>query len=447
MAILNYGNQFKYSGKGYIDSKMTPVNSVDELEKSKSILSSQYVPGMKVTVLNDGDFGAVEYFLNENYEWKRLVNIDSLTLSLDKGQYDSDTPVDYLLQIHYTNANGDLVALGDALDLSSLLEDVEKRLDILENREPETEPVEDTNTYVVEAKLVTEKEGENGLFMEFVYNDGKSFFSDITALEPKTYEAGVGLLIGEDNIIDIDADWFDSWFEEKIVVINEKISILESEVVKVNESLKGLNTALETISGRIDKHDSDINVLNSGLASALEQISSNASVVEEVKSVANEANERSKENETKVVTLAEQLAKIRGVEYIKAGDNVTIAEEDGYKVISVDVPEIDMSEIEGKIADVEEKVSNLDNTVVGIEEIVSEHTSEISSIQEAIKNLSPEGEGLSGDNVTIKANDNGALSVMISEDELNIIKKNSDGIFAQGIEIVLGDDEINNYEN
>jgi hypothetical protein len=100
MAILNYGNQFKYSGKGYIDSKMAPVYSVDDLETNVAILSSNYIPGMKVTVLNDGEYGAVDYFLTENYEWKRIVNIDNLTLSLDKGNYDSNPDKEYYLQIH-----------------------------------------------------------------------------------------------------------------------------------------------------------------------------------------------------------------------------------------------------------------------------------------------------------------------------------------------------------
>ena len=197
MAILNYGNQFKYSGKGYIHSKMLPVGSVDELETNVSVLSANYMPGMKVTVLNDGEYGAMEYFLNEDYEWKRVVNLDSLTLSFDKGNYDGEPDTEYYLQIHYTNARGELVALGEALDLSVLLEDVEARIEALENQSGDVPSVEDTNTFVENATLVTEKDGENGIFIKFDYNDGNSFYLDVTSLEPKTYANGVGILIGE----------------------------------------------------------------------------------------------------------------------------------------------------------------------------------------------------------------------------------------------------------
>ena len=89
----------------------------------------------------------------------------------------------------------------------------------------------------------------------------------------------------------------------------------------------------------------------------------------------------------------------------------------------------------------------MDGKLGEMEGTVSQHTSDIASLQEAIKSFNPEGEGLSGDNVTIKANENGALSVMISEAENNILKRNNDGIFAQGIEIILGDEQLNEADN
>ena len=66
MAILNYGNQFKYSGKGYIDSKMAPVQKFEDLEKNVSTLASLYAPGMKVMVLEDEFFGPCEYYLSSD---------------------------------------------------------------------------------------------------------------------------------------------------------------------------------------------------------------------------------------------------------------------------------------------------------------------------------------------------------------------------------------------
>lgn len=427
MAILNYGNQFKYSGKGYIDSKMLPVGSVDELETNVSVLSANYMPGMKVTVLNDGEYGAMEYFLNEDYEWKRVINLDSLTLSFDKGNYDGEPDTEYYLQIHYTNARGELVALGEALDLSVLLEDVEARIEALENQSGDVPSVEDTNTFVENATLVTEKDGENGIFIKFDYNDGNSFYLDVTSLEPKTYANGVGILIGEDNVVSIDEEWFDEWFDAKIEELIGKLSALEGEVSEVKENVASLSDMINTLSGRVDGHDAEIKDVKDNLASALTQIAENKTEIVNVKADV-------EENKANIISLAEQLAKIRGVEFVKGGDNVTITtNEDGSITVSATVPEADLTEVE--------------NRLDAVEGTVASHTSDILSLQEAIKNANPEGTGLSGDNVTIKANENGALSVMISAQEDNVIKKNNDGIFVQGIEIVLGDDEINGEEN
>lgn len=344
MAILNYGNQFKYSGKGYLDTKMAPVSRVDMLESNKFTLSQFYTPGMKVTVLNDGEFGAVDYFLNENYEWKRVVDLDSLSLSLDKGNYDTDSEVDYLLQIHYTNTNGDLVALGEPIDMSSLLVDVKEQIKELE--EKIGEGGEKVDTFVSSAEITTSNEVENGLFIKFIYNTGNVFYLDITSLEPKTYANGVGVLIGGDNVISIDETWFNEWFEVKIVEINTRVENLET-------SVSTLSSAISSIVKDVDEQKSKVN------------------------------------------TLSSQLAMIKGVDYLKAGDNVRLTtDENGYVTISAD-----------------------QNVCV------------------------------KADDVTTVKNEDGSLSVMVSKINANAIKKNNDGLFVQSLEIICGDDEINEEDN
>lgn len=392
MAILNYGNQFRYSGVGYIDNKMAPVNSVEELEIRENILISQYSPGMKVTVLDDGEFGTVDYILNEKYEWKRVVDLDKLTLSLDKGDYEGDSKSECYLQLHYTNVNDELVALGQPLDLSILLEDVEKRIDDLEKQGGSS--VEDTNTYIVDANIVTEKDGESGLFIKFDYNNGSSFYSDIEALKQ------------------INEEWFGEWFEGKIVEFNERFESIE-------ENIATLSQALTALSGNVTANADAI-------SSIVQQIAANVSKLEEVESTANETK-------SKVTNLSSQLAAIRGVEYIKAGANINVeSNEDGFVTISANVPDVDTTELETRIGDVEE--------------IVSEHSADITSLRQAIENLAPEGGALTGDGETIITN-NGLLSVQISSNELNILKANANGLFAQGVEMILGDDEINEEEN
>lgn len=420
MAILNYGNQFKYSGKGYIDSKMAPVQKFEDLEKNVSTLASLYAPGMKVMVLEDEFFGPCEYYLSSDYKWKRVVDLNELSLSFDKGDFEgNDGKKEAYIQLNY---KGEI--LGEPVNISSLLEDVEGRLDALENKEDVV--IEDTNTFVESAQLVTEKEGENGLFIKFAYNDGNSFYADITEIEPKTYSQGLGILIGEDNVISVDESWFATWFEGKVDEFNERFQAIEGDVDTLEQDLGNLSQALTALAGNVTANTSSI-------TNALQQIAANATKINEVETVANEAKSKSIENEGKINNFSAQLAAIRGVEYIKAGENISVVEsEDGFVTISANVPEVDTTEIENRLDEVEETVSG--------------HTQDIASLRQAIENIAPEGEALVGDGKTIITNE-GMLSVQISSDELNVLKANSNGLFAQGIEIVLGDEEINKEEN
>lgn len=415
MAILNYGNQFKYSGKGYIDTKMTPVNTKEELDNiSKSNLSLLYTPGMKVMVLNDEVFGPCEYYLTNDYQWKRVLDLNQLSLSFDKGDFEgNDGKKEAYLQLNY---KGEII--GEPVDISGLLEDVEKRLETLENKEDVI--IEDTNTFVETVEIVTEKEGENGLFIKFTYNDGNSFFSDITELEPKTYSEGVGILIGEDNVISVNESWFDTWFDGKINDLEERLNTIASNVSSLSDSLTAISNSVSANTQHI--------------SNALLQISSNLSAITEERKAREDAIAKEiADREASIKTLSEQFAKIRGVEYIKSGSNINVVEdEQGYVTISANIPEVDTTEIENRL-DV-------------LEGNVSANTSEIATLQEAIKNLSPEGEALAGDGKTITSKE-GLLSVMISENESNILAKTDNGLFVQGIEIVLGDEEINNEEN
>ena len=173
--------------------------------------------------------------------------------------------------------------------------------------------------------------------------------------------------------------------------------------------------------------------MNSNLTAALAQISENKIEIENVKVTANDAVTKANDNATQIVTLSEQLAKIRGVEYIKAGENVNVeVDEDGFVKISSVATSVDTTDIENRLEAAEGKIEG--------------HTSDIASLQEAVKNLTPDGESLSGDNVTIKTNEAGSLSVMISADENNMLQSKANGLFVQGIEVVLGDDEINAEE-
>ena len=60
-------NQLKFTGKGYLDYKMQPVNTVSEL--SSKFISSELKPGMVVTVLNEnGDNVPCDYWYYYPYD-------------------------------------------------------------------------------------------------------------------------------------------------------------------------------------------------------------------------------------------------------------------------------------------------------------------------------------------------------------------------------------------
>lgn len=68
MAVTNMTKQLKYTGEGYLDYKMQPVNTVAELT-SKFTSQSELKLGMVVTVLNGGGTNVpVDYWYYYPYD-------------------------------------------------------------------------------------------------------------------------------------------------------------------------------------------------------------------------------------------------------------------------------------------------------------------------------------------------------------------------------------------
>lgn len=95
MAVINYSDQFKYSGKGYIDAKAAPVANLEALTSISSfVLAKYYVPGMVVLVLDDGlGEGPAQYVLNEAYEWEKLggASVDLTEVEARIGAVEQET--------------------------------------------------------------------------------------------------------------------------------------------------------------------------------------------------------------------------------------------------------------------------------------------------------------------------------------------------------------------
>lgn len=64
MSKVNYAQQMYYTGAGYLDAKMQPVATLEDLQK---ITRSHRFIGLTVTVLNDGTGqGPRDYWIKEN---------------------------------------------------------------------------------------------------------------------------------------------------------------------------------------------------------------------------------------------------------------------------------------------------------------------------------------------------------------------------------------------
>ena len=81
MAILQYGNQLKYTGSGPLDAKMAPVQNYADLPN----IPAQRYPGMTVTVLNGTGGKPEEYWFvgKDKFNGTWVRKIDGLSLNLN----------------------------------------------------------------------------------------------------------------------------------------------------------------------------------------------------------------------------------------------------------------------------------------------------------------------------------------------------------------------------
>lgn len=224
MAIINYSDQLKYAGRGYLDSKMMPVKTVDDL---KEIPITQRFEGYTVTVLNDGnpqDYWLVGGVANKYWVPKTINgNHKDLKLVLEEGflkLFDKDGQI------------------GDSVDLNEFFPDV-----------PEN-PEESVDLYISSVEYVTsDNEGNNGIFLCFTYSDDNKKYLDMSQFLSNTYEQGSGIVI-DGNVISLDGvivgriETLEQVIEEhKIDIkdIKERLSNISSVINTVNENSKKIS--------------------------------------------------------------------------------------------------------------------------------------------------------------------------------------------------------------
>lgn len=214
MAIINYTDQLKYAGKGYLDSKMMPVKTFDDL---KAISLTQRFEGLTITVLNDGkpqDYWLVGGITNLHWVPKTVnTNFEKLKLVLEDG---------------FLKLFNDEKELGDSVNLNDFFPELPK-----------------DELYITSVDYVTKDDkGNTGIFLCFIYNDETKKYLDMSQFLSNTYEAGSGIIINgkvvslDDAIIGRIDDIENTIKEHKISIedIQEKLKVISNVFNKVDEN-------------------------------------------------------------------------------------------------------------------------------------------------------------------------------------------------------------------
>ena len=234
MAIINYTDQIKYAGKGYLDAKMMPVNTFDDL---KSIPPTQRFEGLTVVVLNEGnpqDYWLIGGTSNSCWVPKNANNFNDLKLVLEEGF------------LKLMNAE---TQLGEAVDFNSFF--------------PESDNVD---LYISSVDYTSENDkDENGIFMCFTYSDDSKKYLDMSQFLANTYEAGDGIVING-NVISIDSaingriEAIETELASKADITD--VELLEAAVTEVAKDVASVSAEVNVNKTNIESLQARINALN-----------------------------------------------------------------------------------------------------------------------------------------------------------------------------------------
>lgn len=224
MAIINYTDQIKYTGKGYLDAKMMPVASVEELNK---ISRTQRFEGLTITVLNNGnpqDYWLIGGTANSNWVPKNSTNFNELRLTLENGF------------LKLLNGNNEL---GESIDINAFFPEFEKSIKDVEY-------------------TLKDDENNDGIFMCFSYTDDTKKYLNMSQFLSSIYEAGEGIVIN-DNIISINDALIGriNEIETEVKTVSSKIEDIKARL----ENLSKLNEIVESNTIAINKNATDITEL------------------------------------------------------------------------------------------------------------------------------------------------------------------------------------------
>lgn len=428
MAIINYTNQLKYAGQGYLDAKMMPVNSVDDL---KAISLTQRFEGLTITVLNNG---------NPQDYW--LVGGITNSCWIPKTNGGSYSDLKLVLEDGFLKLMDGNVQLGENIDLNSFFP------------EQPGSPENPNDLYIASIDYTTSNEnGDNGIFMCFTYSNGDKKYLNMSQFVQSKYEQGSGIVI-DGNVISID-----DAIIGRLTSIEETINTINSTIAEkaTIESVEKLESDIETeklereseiseLNEKIRQNEltisSSLNDLNKKIN---DEIASREDSFNEVKTLISNESEKREEETQKLQSSIDAEIEAR----TSANEEINNRITDIYNEISDKT-----SSNKTSIQDINSRLSSLISKVDSNSENISKNTTDIEKnktdievLRERVNALSAAAEGSTPDGVTIGITDDEqkALYVKISEKEGNLITVDSDtnnGLYAS-ISVFYEDEELN----
>ena len=236
MGIINYSDQVKYTGKGYLDAKMMPVETVSEL---KNISITQRFEGLTITVLKDenGNSNPQDYWLIGG-----ITN--SCWIPKTVSGYNNDLKL--ILEDGFLKLMNGNEQLGDEINLNEFFPS-----------QPD-EPGHYSDMYISSVDYTyLDDNNNNGIFLCFTYSDETKKYLDMSQFLSQTYESGNGIVI-ENNIISIDDAIFGRIQNIENSIEDEK----NARETSINEVKTRIDSLFETVNKNTEAIESNITEIN-----------------------------------------------------------------------------------------------------------------------------------------------------------------------------------------
>lgn len=242
MAVINYSDQFKYAGKGYMDAKVAPVANLDDLTSISSfVLAKYYTPGMVVMVLDDGrGKGPTQYVLTNDYVWEKL--------SGDANLGDVEERIDTI--------EDNVVSLDARMgEIASKTNENSEKIGTLTKK---LEQIAGIDKLKAGENIVFSSDDEGNLVISAEVPEIEIPEIDLTEIENR-----IGAVEGEIDSIEIAYKAADDALSNRLDTLAGRMANAETGITANAEAVQTLNNRLNEIAGVVSGNSEEIKTLDS----------------------------------------------------------------------------------------------------------------------------------------------------------------------------------------